>query len=217
MRKRVALVALVIASVATMVGVASATQPDPEHKVTICHRTSAEGNPYGPKAIEVDIASILQEGHASHTGGVFPEPNWGDIIPAFDFGPGEQFAGLNHVLGALILANDCQIPCPELNTLQNVTPTTEPCEPPTTDTTEPPTTDTTEPPTTETTVNPCPDPPCVPDTQVTVPPTTSPPDDPPPDDTTPPDVPGDPNDPPTSTTSGTPTNTGTSSNPKFTG
>jgi len=38
------------------VGNASATQPDPEHKVQLCHRTASDTNPY--VLIEVDVASL---------------------------------------------------------------------------------------------------------------------------------------------------------------
>jgi hypothetical protein len=114
------------------------------HKVTICHRTKSYSNPYNQ--ITVDIASILQKGHGSHDGVVFnpslAKGEWGDIIPAFDFGPGLQYWGKNVTPeGAAIFDAGCELPSP---------PTTEPptTEPPTTEppTTEPPTT---EPPTTE--------------------------------------------------------------------
>ena len=44
--------------------------------VTICHRRSAETNPYGPQAITVSVNSIFNpnNGHDTHNGPVFPTP-----------------------------------------------------------------------------------------------------------------------------------------------
>jgi hypothetical protein len=87
---------------------------DGAHTVTICHRTASDSNPYVED--EVDVASILDaHGHGGHTGPVWVESHpkhedWGDIVPAFDLGPGEQFAGLNALDGAAILAGRCAIP-----------------------------------------------------------------------------------------------------------
>ena len=73
------------------------TSGDP-HKVTICHRTSSYTNPY--VVITVDVASVQFQGHDGHDGPVFSpdipkHEKWGDIIPAFDFGPDHQYAGKN--------------------------------------------------------------------------------------------------------------------------
>jgi hypothetical protein len=66
---------------------ASATKPDPAHKVTICHATASRTNPY--VVITVDIASIV--GDAGHgRSGV----NAGDIIPPFAMN-GYEYAGNN--------------------------------------------------------------------------------------------------------------------------
>ena len=40
---------------------ADATQPNPEHKIVLCHATDSYTNPY--VRIEVDIASVQFEGH----------------------------------------------------------------------------------------------------------------------------------------------------------
>jgi hypothetical protein len=62
------------------------------------------------------VASELFQGHDGHDGPVFspdlPEHAvWGDIIPAFDFGPGEQYAGKNlSTAGQAILDNGCVLP-----------------------------------------------------------------------------------------------------------
>jgi cobalamin biosynthesis Mg chelatase CobN len=97
-------------------GPAHATQDhdDEGHKVTICHATSADENPYVEQ--EVDVASILDDqGHADHVGPLWvvdhpKHEDWGDIIPAFDFGEGEQFDGLNLPAGQLFLDDHCALP-----------------------------------------------------------------------------------------------------------
>jgi hypothetical protein len=121
------------------VSVAGATQPDPEHTITLCHRTDSYSNPYVTES--VDVASPLFVGHDGHDGPVFfaaiPKgTQWGDIIPAFDFGPGEQYAGKNLTTeGQAILDNDCVAPDAVTTT---TTTTTQPDEPTTTTTTTTP-------------------------------------------------------------------------------
>jgi hypothetical protein len=70
-------------------------------KVTICHRTNSNTNPYVVN--EPDVAGVI-DGHAGHTGPVWDPTlkadhiKWGDIIPPFDYGdPGDptHFPGLN--------------------------------------------------------------------------------------------------------------------------
>ncbi|HTK16513.1 MAG TPA: hypothetical protein VL769_08985 [Acidimicrobiia bacterium] len=62
------------------------------------------------------MASPLFEGHDGHNGPVFSpdlpkNAKWGDIIPAFDFGPDEQYAGKNlTTAGQAILDNGCVLP-----------------------------------------------------------------------------------------------------------
>jgi hypothetical protein len=107
------------AAVAALVSVvvvpmsAHATQPDPTHKVTLCHATDSYTNPY--VEITVDVAAVLNGGHGNHVGPVFDptltsQPKWGDIIPAFDLGPGEQYPGMNLTPdGQAILDAGCQV------------------------------------------------------------------------------------------------------------
>ena len=135
------------------VSVAGATQPNPEHKITLCHRSDSYTNPY--VAESVDVASALFEGHDGHNGPVFyaaipQQEKWGDIIPAFDFGPGEQYAGKNlSAAGLAILENGCNLPGATTTTS---TTTTQPEETTTTTTQPEETTTTTQPEETTTSV-----------------------------------------------------------------
>jgi hypothetical protein len=100
------------------------TQPDPLHKVTICHRTDSDTNPY--VQITVDEASVdgnTGNDHgkgdylAEHQGAVWAgpntpkEPKWGDIIPPF-FSDGVTLTGypsLNwNAAGMAIFDNRCK-------------------------------------------------------------------------------------------------------------
>ncbi len=80
-------------------------------KVDICHARAAVTNPYGPKRINVSVQSIVNpNGHATHTGPVFPAANWGDIIPPFEHKDG-SFPGLNwDDDGQAFWFNNCQEP-----------------------------------------------------------------------------------------------------------
>ena len=106
-----------IALAALGVGVvsASAGEEPPNQKVTLCHATAAENNPYVVITVDENaIANVIlgQNGHATHTGPIFPAPGWGDIIPAFNIPP-NSFGGLNNTAqGLAILENDCKVPTP---------------------------------------------------------------------------------------------------------
>jgi hypothetical protein len=94
-------------------GPARATSnPGGEHQVTLCHATDSDANPY--VTITVDVASVRFAGHAGHTGPVWSPDHakhakWGDIIPAFDFGGGLSYAGMNLADGSGILEDGCNI------------------------------------------------------------------------------------------------------------
>jgi hypothetical protein len=111
-------------SMAYLVRPVLATKPDPLHKVTICHRTDSEKNPY--VQITVDEASV--DGNAGndkgkgdhlleHTGLVWAgpstpkEPKWGDIIPPFysDGSTPTGYPSLNwNAAGQAIFDNGCK-------------------------------------------------------------------------------------------------------------
>jgi hypothetical protein len=132
------------------IAVAGATQPDPEHTITLCHATDSYSNPYITES--VDVASPLFQGHDGHNGPIFfaaipKDTKWGDIIPAFDFGPGLQYAGKNWTAeGQAIQAHDCTAP--------DAVTTTTTTEDTTTTTTEDTTTTTTTTTTTPVSVSP---------------------------------------------------------------
>ncbi len=87
-------------------------------KVTICHRTAAENNPYvritvDQDAVDGDLANDNGQGdhYLEHTGPVYPlrgeDGKWGDIIPAIE----NLHSGLNwDAAGQAIYNNDCQLP-----------------------------------------------------------------------------------------------------------
>ena len=107
---------------------AEATPPRPQHKITLCHRTDSYTNPY--VVITVDVASVQFEGHDGHDGPVFyptipKHQKWGDIIPPFDFGPGETYPGKNWTVdGIAIYNNGCAVPPPTTTTTTTEPPTT---------------------------------------------------------------------------------------------
>ena len=110
--KKLAAIAVCIATLFFGVGVAGATKPNPEHKVGICH-TMANSKKY--VYIEVDIASLYERGHHNHER---------DVIPPF-----EDFPGKNWPEGKELLDNKCVVFRP--STTIDETTTTEGYVPPT--------------------------------------------------------------------------------------
>jgi hypothetical protein len=116
----IAVASIALAAVGVAAVSASAGEEPPNQKVTLCHRTNAENNPYVVITVDENaIANVIlgQNGHATHTGPIFPDtagspPMWGDIIPAFNIPP-NSFGGLNNTAqGLAILENGCKVPPP---------------------------------------------------------------------------------------------------------
>jgi len=66
---------------ATALALPAAATPGDDHKVTICHVTNSEKNPY--VVIEVDVAAFDGEGVNDHTQ---HENKWGMQVVLFDDG-----------------------------------------------------------------------------------------------------------------------------------
>jgi hypothetical protein len=99
--KAIAAVMVVAGTLGGSASMASATKGDPEHKVTICHATASETNPY--VTITVDVASIVGDSGHGNSG-----VNEGDIIPAFEIA-GYSYPGHNL---DLLPAEGCGLPTP---------------------------------------------------------------------------------------------------------
>ena len=112
----------------------------PSGKVTICHATASQSNPY--TANTVDTSSVNEtgnkflNGHGTHTGPVF-EPGvtskWGDIIPPFtDEASGVSFPGMNWTsAGQQIWSQGCRYivqPTPTPTETQTESPTPTPTQ-----------------------------------------------------------------------------------------
>ena len=92
----------------------------PAGKVTICHRTASESNPYVTNTVSVDSVDETNNeylnGHGDHTGPVFdpvdPQAFWGDIIPPFtNEATGSSFPGYNWTAdGQAWWSNGCADP-----------------------------------------------------------------------------------------------------------
>lgn len=93
---------------------APAPEADSDKKITLCHATSSQSNPYS--LVTVSTSAALN-GHGGHTGPLYPQVGWGDVIPPFD-----DYPGMNWPAGAGLVADGCVVaPAP--------TPTPTPTDP----------------------------------------------------------------------------------------
>lgn len=123
-------VAIIVALVVLPFGKADAT---PGEKVTICHATNSQTNPY--TANTVDSSSIDEEknqylnGHGDHLGPVWYDGiaahAWGDIIPPFiNDETGNSYPGYNwNAEGQAIYHNGCSPVTPPAPPTETPTPT----------------------------------------------------------------------------------------------
>jgi uncharacterized repeat protein (TIGR01451 family) len=91
--------------------------PDLSKNVRICHATNSHSDPYTSLEPAIGSNGDLQGGHLNHTGPVFPAPNWGDIIPPYQYtdqdGNLQTFPGYNWTDGGqAIYGNGCDPPAP---------------------------------------------------------------------------------------------------------
>lgn len=97
---------------------AQATPPNPDHKVTLCHRTGSATNPYIIETVDIASSGYVKGGHDAHE--QVGNGLGGDIIPAYEYiakdGTVFDYPGKNldtvigGSTGAEILANGCVIP-----------------------------------------------------------------------------------------------------------
>jgi hypothetical protein len=92
---------------------ATSSSSSSNQKVTLCHRTNSETNPY--VRITVSISSVIKSsGHDGHNGPVYAagmkaaHQKWGDIIPAFSY-DGGSYPGKNWTAGAAIHGAGCAV------------------------------------------------------------------------------------------------------------
>jgi hypothetical protein len=130
---------------ATCISAAQATAPNPDHKVTLCHRTGSATNPY--VVITTDIASdgYVKGGHDQHE--QVGNGLGGDIIPAYEYvskkdgsvfdypGKNLDFVFPNGETGAEVLAAGCVLtdesPSPSPSETESPTPSPTETETPT--------------------------------------------------------------------------------------
>ena len=121
LHRRLGVVLIVVLSASAIAGTLAASSASADqkgHEVTLCHATDSYTNPY--VSISVDYHSVVNGGHGTHDGPVFDpsiQTKWGDIIPAFDFGPDAQYGGMNlDAAGQVVLDNGCSVVPPTTTT-----------------------------------------------------------------------------------------------------
>jgi len=110
-------------------------------KVSICHATDSNSNPYVNPNVNISSSGHLQGGHdTEHLGPLWPatgnDGKWGDIIPPYTFQPAEGplfvYEGHNWTTeGQLIYNNGCKIPDevdhdPSIKVVKTASPTSLP-------------------------------------------------------------------------------------------
>lgn len=107
-------------------GLSNTSDTDCE-KITICHSTSADANPYN--TMNPNKSADVQ-GHADHDGGIYPEDPWGDIIPPFYYFCDTgicTYSGKNWTAeGQAIWNNGCNVPVVSPTDTPTLTPTFTP-------------------------------------------------------------------------------------------
>jgi large repetitive protein len=95
-----------------------------EGKVTLCHATNSNTNPYVEVTVDQSAVynnGVVPNGHGTHTGPIWDptlkaqHKDWGDIIPAFG-----NYPGLNVPGGQTILDNHCKLASGSLTVTKSV-------------------------------------------------------------------------------------------------
>lgn len=114
MKKALLLAGLLAATLVAGASPASATKPDPEHKVTICHALPASAShPYNRITVDIASSGYVKGGHHRPGGDIGDKhARGGDIIPPYQYGdfsyPGQNWTAK----GQAIWENGCKIPPP---------------------------------------------------------------------------------------------------------
>ena len=111
-----------------------ASASTPQDKVTICHATSSVENPYGQTMVHensIVMSNGHPHGHGEHSGPIYPQPEWGDIIPPFEYannhGGTSIYPGLDWNSGGQAIWNGgCLVDLMEPEPPETTTTTTQP-------------------------------------------------------------------------------------------
>ena len=127
--KPLAIAGTVTVIAAVGIGSMAVVNAKPAEKISICHATSNDKNPYVTNS--VDPSSFYNSGHDGHTGPIFdptadpPLTSWGDIIPPIPEAD-PPYAGLNWPAGQATLENGCTFVAPAPTPPPTPTPTPTP-------------------------------------------------------------------------------------------
>lgn len=139
MRKPIALILIALGVVCMLISPSAAKDND-DHKITICHRTNSDTNPYVQITVDknaadgADVQNGPDDHYGEHQGPIWNDTlkdqkiEWGDIIPPIE----GYHNGLNWTAeGQAIYRNGCDVPG-EITTTTTVDETTTTTEPTTT-------------------------------------------------------------------------------------